>query len=86
MIARTPSELENLASDTGTDMFRTAENLAEAAVPELGDIVTVELLELTLRGEVPHLVPFAEVRRCGAPPSGLCGEPVAPGPRMRSVT
>ncbi|MBW8705310.1 hypothetical protein MBT84_37490 [Streptomyces sp. MBT84] len=60
MIARTHSELENLASDTGTDMFRTAENLAEAAVPELGDIVTVELLELTLRGEVP-------------PPGALCG-------------
>ncbi|MGW0095130.1 ATP-binding protein [Streptomyces sp. NPDC003328] len=60
MIARSPSELENLASDTGTDMFRTAENLAEAAVPELGDIVTVELLELTLRGEVP-------------PPGALCG-------------
>ncbi|MFJ6119010.1 histidine kinase-like protein [Streptomyces sp. 3212.3] len=60
MIARIHSEPENLASDTGTDMFRTAENLAEAAVPELGDIVTVELLELTLRGEVP-------------PPGALCG-------------
>ncbi|MGI5134275.1 ATP-binding SpoIIE family protein phosphatase [Streptomyces sp. CA-106110] len=49
-----------MASDTGTDMFRTAEKLAEAAVPELGDIVTVELLELTLRGEAP-------------PPGTLCG-------------
>jgi hypothetical protein len=33
-------------------MFRTAEKLAEAAVPELADVVTVELRELTLRGEV----------------------------------
>lgn len=60
MVACTHSEMKNLARGTGTDVFRAADELAEAAVPELADIVTVELLELTLRGEAP-------------PPGALCG-------------
>ncbi|WP_432753965.1 SpoIIE family protein phosphatase [Streptomyces sp. JL2001] len=35
------------------DLFRTAQDLADLAVPELADIVTVDLLDLVLRGEAP---------------------------------
>ncbi|MFG2636379.1 SpoIIE family protein phosphatase [Streptomyces sp. NPDC048362] len=38
---------------TTLDMRRTAEELAEVAVPRMADIVTVELLDLVLRGEEP---------------------------------
>jgi GAF domain-containing protein/anti-sigma regulatory factor (Ser/Thr protein kinase) len=35
------------------DLFRTAQDLADIAVPELADTVTVDLLDLVLRGEAP---------------------------------
>ncbi|MFE4957087.1 SpoIIE family protein phosphatase [Streptomyces sp. NPDC056653] len=61
MVTCIHSKLENLAMDTSPDVFRTAQKLAEAAVPELADIVAVEVLELTLRGEA-------------LPPGALCGK------------
>ncbi|MEU9086556.1 hypothetical protein [Streptomyces sp. NPDC048357] len=35
------------------DLFRTAQDLADIAVPKLADTVTVDLLDLVLRGEAP---------------------------------
>ncbi|MEV6739006.1 ATP-binding SpoIIE family protein phosphatase [Streptomyces sp. NPDC051104] len=50
---RTSTELKSSATGTSSDLFQTAARLAEAAVPELADIVTIEVSELTLRGEAP---------------------------------
>ncbi|GGO29040.1 hypothetical protein GCM10010116_58240 [Microbispora rosea subsp. aerata] len=53
---------------TTLDVARTAQELADAAVPALADIVTVDLLEATLHGEEPAPGPPGErvlARRMG---------------------
>ncbi|MBX6386688.1 MAG: SpoIIE family protein phosphatase, partial [Microbispora sp.] len=53
---------------TTLDVARTAQELADVAVPALADIVTVDLLETTLRGEEPAPGPAGErvlARRVG---------------------
>ncbi|MFD9004578.1 SpoIIE family protein phosphatase [Streptomyces sp. NPDC059582] len=58
------------------DVTRTAEELAEAAVPRFADFVTVDLFDAVLGGEEPPAGPFADVvtlRRAAQ-------RPVAPGP------
>ncbi|MCF3145077.1 SpoIIE family protein phosphatase/ATP-binding protein [Streptomyces platensis] len=45
------------------DVGRTAEELAEVAVPRFADVVTVELLEPVLRGDEPTVGAHAELQR-----------------------
>ncbi|MCX4635001.1 SpoIIE family protein phosphatase [Streptomyces platensis] len=45
------------------DVGRTAEELAEVAVPRFADVVTVELLEPVLRGDEPTVGAGAELQR-----------------------
>ncbi|WP_190143845.1 SpoIIE family protein phosphatase/ATP-binding protein [Streptomyces glebosus] len=45
------------------DVGRTAEELAEVAVPRFADVVTVELLEPVLRGDEPTVGANAELQR-----------------------
>ncbi|HEU5419306.1 MAG TPA: SpoIIE family protein phosphatase [Streptosporangiaceae bacterium] len=82
--ARTRLQLLNRASErigSTLDIPRTAQELADVAVPDFADLVSVELLEPVLRGEEPPLVqadvPVVLVR------SGLraaFGSPEVPGP------
>ena len=48
---------------TTLDVMRTAEELAEVAVPRFADFVTVDLLEPVLRGEEPRPGADTEMRR-----------------------
>ncbi|MER6129510.1 ATP-binding SpoIIE family protein phosphatase [Streptomyces sp. NPDC001795] len=57
---RTRAELESTAMGTGSDVFQAAGMLAETAVPALADIVTVELSDLTLRGEASTPGPLCD--------------------------
>ncbi|MFF2149467.1 SpoIIE family protein phosphatase [Kitasatospora sp. NPDC058190] len=54
--------LEGARSRLGTtlDVFRTAQELAELAVPELADVVTVDVLDSVLRGEARAVGPVLE--------------------------
>ncbi|MFI6059800.1 SpoIIE family protein phosphatase [Streptomyces sp. NPDC051286] len=84
---------------TTLDVMRTAQELADAAVPELADFVAIDLLEATVRGEEPAPGPVAgevQTRRSGlrsvrehAPEAVfVTGETVAfhPGtPQVRSL-
>lgn len=81
-LARKP---ENAVKDTGSEAFRTAEKLAEAAVPKLADIIAIEVSELTLRGEVPQSgapcgrtplrrAAFRSVRGAGVRPAYAVGD------------
>ncbi|GAA3030277.1 hypothetical protein GCM10020229_47140 [Kitasatospora albolonga] len=81
-----------LAVGTTLDVTRTAQELAELAVPAFADHVTVDLAEPVLRGEEPPA--GAPMRRAGLSPAGPgspfipLGEPVplVPGtPRARSL-
>ncbi|WP_406858938.1 SpoIIE family protein phosphatase [Streptomyces sp. HUAS MG47] len=56
---------------TTLDVVRTAEELADVAVPRFADFVTVELLEPVLRGEEPSGA-YTEMRRAAL--SGVRGE------------
>ncbi|WP_326600953.1 SpoIIE family protein phosphatase [Streptomyces sp. NBC_01800] len=62
--------LDRAAARIGStlDLFRTAQELADVTVPELADTVTVDLLDLVLRGEAPEPGPLIEnlpMRRAG---------------------
>ncbi|MFE2009469.1 SpoIIE family protein phosphatase [Streptomyces sp. NPDC059491] len=48
---------------TTLEVVRTAEELAEVAVPRFADFATVELLEPVLRGEEPPAAAITELRR-----------------------
>ncbi|MEU5592730.1 SpoIIE family protein phosphatase [Streptomyces sp. NPDC020298] len=48
---------------TTLDVTRTAEELAEFAVPRFADYVTVDLVDAVLRGKEPAPLPAAELRR-----------------------
>ncbi|MGW7164048.1 SpoIIE family protein phosphatase [Streptomyces sp. NPDC054884] len=48
---------------TTLNVTRTAEELAELAVPRFADYVTVDLADAVLRGEEPNLANIAELRR-----------------------
>ncbi|MEH0548875.1 SpoIIE family protein phosphatase [Streptomyces sp. B21-105] len=48
---------------TTLNVTRTAEELAELAVPRFADYVTVDLADAVLRGEEPNLANMAELRR-----------------------
>ncbi|WP_371502198.1 SpoIIE family protein phosphatase [Kitasatospora sp. NBC_00374] len=81
-----------IAIGTTLDVVRTAQELAEAAVPGFADYVTVDLAEPVLRGEEPGHA--AKLRRSGLsgihadPPFYPVGEdvPMIPGtPRARSM-
>ncbi|KUM95197.1 histidine kinase [Streptomyces cellostaticus] len=48
---------------TTLNVRRTAEELAELAVPRFADYVTVDLADAVLRGEEPNLVNMTELRR-----------------------
>ncbi|MFF3941876.1 SpoIIE family protein phosphatase [Streptomyces phaeofaciens] len=48
---------------TTLDVTRTAEELAEFAVPRFADYVTVDLADAVLRGEEPNLLSVTELRR-----------------------
>ncbi|MFJ5096050.1 SpoIIE family protein phosphatase [Streptomyces sp. NPDC088557] len=62
---------------TTLEVVRTAEELAEVAVPGFADFATVELLEPVLRGEEPTAVGVTEMRRTAL--SGLrSGQPLQP--------
>ena len=85
MITRSLAKPENFSMGTRPDVFHTAEELAKAAVPELADIVVVEVSELTLRGEAPPPGPlrrstpfrraaFHSVRGAGVRPAYAVGE------------
>ncbi|WP_258382559.1 SpoIIE family protein phosphatase/ATP-binding protein [Streptomyces sp. NTH33] len=72
---------------TTLDVVRTAEELAEVAVPRFADLVTVELLDPVLRGDEPTRA--ADMRRAanrGSPDAPLfpVGEPITwlPGTPM----
>ncbi len=75
--AEVARERLNLLYDAGVqvgttlDVERTAEELAEVAVPRFADVVTVDLLDPVLRGEEPPEV-NTEMRRAAA--VGLQGE------------
>jgi predicted NBD/HSP70 family sugar kinase/serine phosphatase RsbU (regulator of sigma subunit)/anti-sigma regulatory factor (Ser/Thr protein kinase) len=56
---------------TALDVVRTAQELAEVAVPRFADVVTVELLEPVLHGEEPT-GPSVEIRRTAI--AGLEGD------------
>ncbi|MER5867363.1 SpoIIE family protein phosphatase [Kitasatospora sp. NPDC002040] len=81
-----------LAVGTTLDVSRTAQELAEAAVPAFADHVTVDLAEPVLRGEEPAA--GAPMVRSGLSPAGTGGPftpvgesvPFLPGtPRARSL-
>ncbi|BFV55452.1 SpoIIE family protein phosphatase/ATP-binding protein [Kitasatospora sp. CMC57] len=81
-----------LAVGTTLDVSRTAQQLAEAAVPGFADYVTVDLAEAVLHGDEPE--PGAPMRRAGLSGSNAGGPfypvgtsvPVVPGtPRARSL-
>jgi serine phosphatase RsbU (regulator of sigma subunit)/anti-sigma regulatory factor (Ser/Thr protein kinase) len=58
--ARTRLQLLNRASErigSTLDVAQTAQELADVAVPDVADLVTVELLEPVLRGDEPQPVP-----------------------------
>ena len=58
--ARTRLQLLNRASErigSTLDVAQTAQELADVAVPDLADLVTVDLLEPVLRGDEPQPVP-----------------------------
>ncbi|MCC5474621.1 SpoIIE family protein phosphatase [Streptomyces barringtoniae] len=62
--------LERASGRIGTsmDLFSTAQELADAAVPEFADTVTVDLLDPVLRGEAPESGPLVggiPLRRAG---------------------
>lgn len=61
---------------TTLDVRRTAEELAEVAVPRMADIVTVELLDSVLRGEEPTGAVY-RMRRTALRESGS-GHPLQP--------
>jgi PAS domain S-box-containing protein len=66
------------------DMTRTAEELAEVAIPGLADFVTVDLLDSVFRGEEPTSSPFTfdlPLRRmaCGSVLDGCPEAQVRPG-------
>ncbi|MEU1409722.1 SpoIIE family protein phosphatase [Streptomyces sp. NPDC005728] len=48
---------------TTLDVTRTAEELADLAVPRFADYASVDLADAVLRGEEPNLVNIAELRR-----------------------
>ncbi|MGW1893196.1 SpoIIE family protein phosphatase [Streptomyces sp. NPDC002004] len=53
---------------TSLDVFRTAQELADVAVPEFADVTAVDVLDPVLRGEAPAPGPLSEqitVRRAG---------------------
>ncbi|MFE2506960.1 SpoIIE family protein phosphatase [Streptomyces naganishii] len=62
---------------TTLDLERTAQELANTAVPDLADVVTVDVLETLAAGDAlgPGLIGGAETRRLGRAP--LTGSPVA---------
>ncbi|MEV4939731.1 SpoIIE family protein phosphatase [Streptomyces zaomyceticus] len=70
---------------TSLDVTRTAEELAEAAVPDFADLVTVDLAEPVFRGEEPTRWE-QELRRAAtagvgeSPPPGLGPGQAAPAP------
>ncbi|WP_329167163.1 SpoIIE family protein phosphatase (plasmid) [Streptomyces sp. NBC_01717] len=62
--------LHRVSTRIGTtlDVFQTAQELAEAAVPDFADTTTVDLLDPVLRGEAPEPGPLIEgiaLRRAG---------------------
>ncbi|MER8012321.1 ROK family protein [Streptomyces sp. NPDC094149] len=67
---------------TGLDVVRTAQELAEVAVPRFADVVTVELLEPVLHGEEPTGI-TTKIRRTAI--AGLEGDhPLFPVGKLRS--
>jgi PAS domain S-box-containing protein len=78
------------------DVAQTAQELANVVVPELGDLVTVDLAESVLRGEEPphvfgggrqHLMRVAVATTAGGWPAGMLGpgEPFPPLPDSESL-
>ena len=65
---------------TTLELERTAQELAEVAVPDLADVVIVDVLETVAAGAAPGvgLVGGATLRRLGKAP--LSGSPVADSP------
>ncbi|WP_123975486.1 SpoIIE family protein phosphatase/ATP-binding protein [Streptomyces sp. Ag109_O5-1] len=57
---------------TTLDVTRTAEELAEFAVPRFADYVTVDLADAVLLGEEPHPLSAAELRRVALRGIRLC--------------